>query len=153
MPSCTHDYSPSNQYFVTSAPRANHLSKAERKEANGDFDAEYDARDDESFRAQGGMHGTSKYKQISEKEKEEKEADKLRKDLLKEFEIIWSAFEKSKHPVSKEEDLMEKLRKDVEEFYQPLKHSEFEQKQAAARVLQKTKPMPSKKNATDPFAM
>jgi hypothetical protein len=157
MPSCTHDYSPSNQYFVTSAPRAQNLSKAERKhkeEEEEEMFAEENRRAGELFRAKYGLYDASKNKQTSAAEKEEKEADKLRKDLQKQFEAIWRAFKQSGHPLNENKDLMEKLRHDVEKLYQPSKHKEFEQKQAAARVLQNTtKPMPSKKKDPDPFAL
>ena len=65
MPSCTHDYSPSNQYFVTSAPRAKHLSKAEREDAGtagwNAWEAEYDEREEEMFRARHGLYNTTRF--------------------------------------------------------------------------------------------
>jgi hypothetical protein len=163
MPSCTHDYSPSNQYFVTSAPGAKTrrsgrlLSAAEREDAGtagwNAWEAEYDEREEEMFRARHGLYNTSKYKHISEQEEEEKEADKLRRDLKKQFAKIWLAFEQSKHLLQKEKDLMDRLKQDVQKLYEKDGDREFKENQAAARVLEKTIPVVSKKNEEDPFAM
>ncbi len=164
MPSCTHDYSASNQYFVTSAPgraktrrSGRFLSAAEREDAGtADWDAweaEYDAREEEMFRMRYGTFNTNKCEHISPAEEKEKQEAELRKELKKQFKQMWHAFEQSKHPIAEKRDVMDKLRRDVEKLYQPPEHKEFEQKQAAARVLEKTKPVAGKKQDPDPFAM
>ena len=99
MPSCTHDYSPSNQYFVTSAPGAktrrskSHNSHQYYWQEEAQMLEEAYQHEQDLSGARHGLNDTNKHKHIpTAEEKEKKETDKLRQHLRKQFtklETLW----------------------------------------------------------------